>query len=257
MKNAISNLLVTSLLVSFSYSAVAADKIRVVKPPDKTKAQIAAEKDAAEKPAINGALMSILNQIVAAKLDANFRISSKNKMVNGEEKSVLDIKYLNVSALVKLKDEILIQFIDPAKANPQVKKIVPAVYFTTKDMTVIARMKIEEKGSLNVRFCQSYSVNNDVCNTFDDQKLLGVSLKSPTFGMLDIRIKDITGTFDKNILDGKIKFNIKCTVFKTVFDDSTAKMTNMKKVDDCSASGTFDSSKPNPFEYDINFVDKQ
>ncbi len=233
------------------------ESLKLAKSTALSKTEILKSKDEAEKPAINGALMAILNQIVAAKVDINFKISSKGKKVDGVDKSVLAIKYLDFAFLAAFNDEILIKFVDDKTTNPQIAKVVPSVRFTTKGMQVIAKMNIDKGGTFSVRFCQSYSLQNDYCDTQDHTKILGVSLKSPSFGMLDIRIEEFKGQFDDTIADGKIGFKGTCTVFKDTFSPTSATVTHLKKVDDCSFGGTYDSSRPVPFEYDFNFVSKQ
>ncbi len=258
MKSLLRVFLAPALILFTALSGSASpDSLNLAKPTTLKNADKLKSKDEAEKPAINSALVTILNQIVAAKVDCNFKISTKGKKVDGVDKSVLSIKYLDCVFLAAFNDEILIKFVDDKTTNPQIAKVVPSVRFTTKGMQVIAKININRGGTFSVRFCQNYTFGNDYCDTQEHTKFLGVSLKSPSFGMLDIRIEEFKGQFDDTIADGKIGFKGTCTVFKDTFSPTNATVTNLKKVDDCSFGGTYDSSRPVPFEYDFNFVSKQ
>jgi hypothetical protein len=163
--------------------------------------------------------------------------------VGEESKTSIDFKYLDISAIIKFKDQLFYKFVDEAKTNPQMKKVIPGVHFSTKEMFVVSKVKNDTNGNmkLTVRFCQNYSQNNDFCNTLEDKKLLDISVNSVNFGMFDMRIKDITINFDpKQLADGKFKFDGFCTAWKSGYDLDTPDKTVMKPAI-CQFSGAYDS----------------
>jgi hypothetical protein len=223
----------------------------------KAKLEAAKLQEEAQKPAINAALVVILNQITMAKVtDFNIELGSKTIKVDGVEKSVVNLKYLDISALIKFKDELQFQFVEEKKTEQQLRKVVPSIRFTTKDMYVVAAAKIEKKGTMKVRFCQSYTFNNDSCNTFNDEKLLEVNLSSPNFQMFTLKLKEINIEFDQQISDDKFSFKGTCIAWKTGSDPLNPDKTIMKPAD-CSFSGQYDGSKVVKFDYDFKFVSKK
>jgi hypothetical protein len=251
MKNVFSKLFIAGLIASAPLVSRAADGTPVVKPTakiDKTKVEA---KNDAQDAASNSALIAILNQIVLARLDFDIDLGVKVIQKKGEEesKTAIEFKYLDISAMIKFKDQLLYSFVDEAKTNPQVKNVIPAIRFSTKEMYVVSKVKTDTGGKmkLTVRFCQSYSLNNDFCNTLDDKKLLDISVNSKNFGMFDMRIKDINVDFDPKLADGKFTFKGNCTAWKSAFDIETPDKTVMKPAT-CEFSGAFDSKAEVKFD---------
>lgn len=255
MKNLFSKMVIAGFILFSPLIGLAADGIPTVKKPApkaSDKKSTPAAKEEAEKPATNAALLAILNQITMAKLDFDIDLSMKVTEKNGESATAIDFKYLDISMLIKFKDQLLYNFVDEEKTAPQLKKVIPAVSFTTKDMFVVSKVKSGEKGKMKftIRFCQSYSLNNDYCNTFEDKKLLDISVKSPNFGMFDMRIKDINVDFEQKLADGKFSFNGNCTAWKSGFDIETPDKTIMKPAV-CEFAGVYDSKAA--VKFDGNF----
>lgn len=251
MKNIFSKMIIAGLILVSPLTGLAADGAPAVKKVS-TKADKAKEKEDAQKPAANAALVAILNQITLAKLDFDTDLSVKILQKNDKSSTEIDFKYLDISMLVKFKDQLLYTFVDEEKTAAQVKKVVPAVSFTTKDMYVVSKVKAIEKGKMrfSVRFCQSYSQNNDYCNTLEDKKLLDISVKSTNFGMFDMRIKDINIDFEQKLAEGKFSFVGTCTAWKSGFDIETPDKTIMKPAV-CEFSGVYDSKAV--VKFDGNF----
>lgn len=258
MKNSFSKLIFAAFIASSPLFSSAAEGIPTVR-KSKTKAEatkktpITAEaKEEGQQPATNAALVAILNQIVLAKLDFDLNLNFKvTQDKDGTSKSAIDFKYLDISAIVKFKDQILYSFINE-KTNEQLKKVIPEIKFNTKDMYVVSKVKTGTDGKmkLSVRFCQSYSINNDFCNTLDDKKLLELSVNSINFGMFDMRIKDIHLDFEQKLSDGKFSFSGSCTAWKSGFDIQTPDKTIMKPAT-CEFSGVYDSKAA--VKFDGNF----
>lgn len=247
-------ILLTALI---SLASLAAEKSSSLKTNQKTElsAQTNAAAIAAEKSAVNRIIEAVLNQVQFARIDFDISFSSTTKVVNGKETSEFALKFLEVPALIKFKDQVTYRFVEENKANPQLKEIIPYIVFSTKEMTVIAKASIAAKGNFTVRFCQSYSINNDYCNTFDDQKLLHVSVKNSSFGSIfDLYLKDITLNFDPRLKDGKTKFSGWCTALKNAFDATT--VTPSLKPALCEFSGEYDSSRKQKFNFDFTFKTK-
>lgn len=251
MKNAFSKLLVAAFVTAAPAISHAVESVLVGKKP-------AVVKDEPQEPAVNAAMIAILNQIVLAKLDFDLDVSFKITQKDGESKSAIDFKYLDISAMVKFKDQILYSFVDGKKTNAQLRKIIPEIKFTTKDMFVVSKIRsaVNGKVKISVRFCQSYSVNNDLCNTFDDKKLLDISVNSTNFGMFDMRIKDINLDFDQKIADGKFSFSGTCTAWKSGFDLETPDK-NVMNPAICEFSGVYDSNAAVKFEGNFKLKSKK
>lgn len=256
MKQFFQVLLLTSLVASTSFSLPTGEKpsgasstrtMRIPKVEIKKSADVTTDAQPGEKPAINATLVAILNQIVGVYVTADFRYSSRGEKNTG-------FSYLRVKAAAKFDGDIKIELADEAKTNPQVRNVIPSVQLKTKDMLVVFNLDIKENGQFRVRFCQSYTVGNDICNTFDGKKLLDISLASKTFRMQEIRIEEFSGTFDTKEIDGKLGFKGVCSVYKPIFDPKTVANPIFKKVDDCSFSGDYKKGRTQPFEYDFNFV---
>jgi hypothetical protein len=244
MKNVFFILLIAGFVASGPLASIAADGTPAIKKSttnsDKTKA---VAKEDAQDSASNAALIAILNQIVLARIDFDIDVNFKTTQKKNEEsKTKIDFKYLDISAMIKFKDQLLYSFVDEAKTNPQVKKVIPEILFSTKEMYVVSKVKTDAAGKmkLTVRFCQNYSSNNDFCNTLEDKKLLDISVNSTNFGMFDMRIKDINIDFVPNLADGKFTFKGNCTAWKSAFDIYTPDKTVMKPAI-CEFSGAYDS----------------
>lgn len=255
MKIVFSKLLIAGLIASVPLMSIAADGSPAVKKsaPQSDKAKVEA-KNEAQDAASNSALIAVLNQIVLARLDFDIDLGMKVIQKKGEEesKTAVEFKYLDISAMIKFKDQLLYSFVDEAKTNPQVKKVTPAIRFSTKEMYVVSKVKTDTAGKmkLTVRFCQNYSLSNDFCNTLDDKKLLDISVNSTNFGMFDMRIKDINVDFEPNLADGKFTFKGNCTAWKSAFDIETPDKSVMKPAT-CEFSGAFDSKAE--VKFDGNF----
>ena len=257
MKSLFSKMVIAGFILSSSLAVLATDgtpavKKTSIKNSDEKAKATAKAKEEAETPATNAALVAILNQITLAKLDFDIDLSMKVTEKNGESATSIDFKYLDISMLVKFKDQLLYNFVDEEKTAAQLKKVIPAVSFTTKDMYVVSKVRSGDKGKMKftVRFCQSYSQNNDFCNTLDDKKLLDISVKSPNFGMFDMRIKDINVDFEQKLADGKFSFSGSCTAWKRGFDIETPDKTVMKPAT-CEVGGGEDSKAA--VKFDGNF----
>ncbi|OYZ20096.1 MAG: hypothetical protein B7Y39_11260 [Bdellovibrio sp. 28-41-41] len=255
MKNVFSKLLIAGLIVSTPLVSLAVDGTPAVKKqPSKTPTdqKLDSKNQTAEDAATNSALIAILNQVVLAKLsfdvDLNFKVTQKGD----ESKTTIDFKYLDISTMVKFKDQLLYSFVDEANTAAQVKNVIPAISFSTKEMYVVAKVKsgTTEKMKLTVRFCQNYSLNNNFCNTFDDSKLLDISVNSKNFGMFNMRIKDINVDFDQKLADGKFAFKGNCTAWKSAFEEKTPEKSVMKPAI-CEFSGTYDANLT--VKFDGNF----
>lgn len=259
MKKLSLNLMVASFIFSFPLATLATNgtpKIKKAAASINNKAKDAAttkdKKEETEKKATNAALLEILNQLALAKLDFDVDLSMKVTEKDGESTTDIDFKYLNLSMLVKFKDKLLYSFVEEEKVDNQLKKIVPSITFSTDDMFVVSKVQSAKKGKmkLTVRFCQSYSSNNDFCNTHSDSKLLDVSVKSPNFGMFDMRIKEINVNFEPKLADGKVSFSGSCTAWKSAFDMETPDKTLMKPAT-CQFDGVYDSKAT--IKFDGNF----
>mgnify|MGYP006077405119 CR=1 FL=1 len=247
MKNAFSKLLIAGLIASTPVLTLATDGTPVVKKSAKSKTSNKAKEDAQDA-ASKSALITILNQIVLARFDFDIDVDFKTTQKGEESKTDIEFKYLDISALIKFKDQIQYSFVDEEKTNPQVRKVIPDVRFSTKEMFVVSKIKTGAAGKmkLTVRFCQNYSFNNDVCNTLDDKKLLDISVNSINFGSFDMRIKDITVDFDQKLADGKFAYKGSCTAWKSGFDMDTPDKTVLKPAI-CEFSGTYNSKAVNKF----------
>lgn len=254
MKNIFNRILLSGLILSVPL-LVFGDKPLIIKKssPVLSKKNQAADAES-EKKALGSILVSVLNQVSTARMDFDIDFSSTSKTVNGKKTSSLSLKLLDLSAVIAFKDHFAYQFGDEKKIDPQVQKVIPRIVFKTKEMTVVSRAAIAQKGSLKIRFCQSYSVNNDVCNTFNDERLLEVSVESKNFSMLEIKLKEINVDFDQKVKDGKFSFKGTCTAFKSAID--TASATPFMKPVDCAFAGEYDPNAGDKFSYSLKFKSK-
>jgi hypothetical protein len=245
----------TLLATSFLFSTIVMSHASALPTGPTAGASQKEKKDATEKSAMEAILQSVLNQLVAARLDFNLEVSGGTEKINGEKKSTFNLNYLDFSALAQFKDGFVHEFVDDAKVDPQFKKVVPRVKFGIDNLQVIAKGVIQEKGSILVRFCQDYSLQNDKCNTFDDTKLLKVTVESGNFAkMLEVKLKDIKIEFEQKLAAGKLKFKGTCTAFKSGFDALNA--ASVMKPVDCSFDGVYDANSSKMFSYGFKFRNK-
>ncbi len=255
MKTVFANILAISMISATTVLAV--EKVPAVKTtltaqqPARPK-QTEAEKENSVAIRI---LDAVLNQIEFARVDFDISISSKSKVVDGKEVSDFAIKLLEVNALTKFKNQVAYHFVEQNKINPNLKEVAPYIVFLTNQMVVVGKASIGNQGKLTLRFCQSYSVNNDFCNTFEDKTLLRVAVKNTSFGaFFELQLKDITLDFEPRLKNGKSKFSGNCTAFKNAFD--AVAVTPVLKPAQCVFSGDYDSSRKQKFNFDFTFKTK-
>ena len=232
MKKILNSLVLATLVVS-THSVYAADMAPSL--PSASKVKKAEAKEASG----SKVLMSILNQVTSLKIGFGIDIGSKREVIDGVEKTVPDINFLEVKGVTKFNGDISHSFVDEKKVQDQLKKITPGVKLTTKDLFVVVNAKMEQKGSLKVRFCKNYTVGNDYCDTLADTKLLGVKISSPNFEMFDLLLKEINVELVQQISEKKFSIKGTCTAWMSDLDPKNPEKSIMLPAI-CSFFGEYD-----------------
>lgn len=238
MTNVLRNILAFTLVVSsVSFSALA-------KPAPKGKPAAVAKDPATEKKEdakkINPALQLILNQIVSARMTAGVKFAVKERVVDGKKVTTYDIQKLNITAVVPFQEGFKYEFTPDKKSDNPIKDFIPHILFKSKDVTMVVKADIKEKGTLSIKFCDSISVKAGYCDPTADKKMLEGLLKATSFNeMFRLQFKEIIITFDKNIGGSKFSFSGTCEAYKSGIDSKVNP--EMQKVE-CEFGGDFDSA---------------
>lgn len=236
-------ILFTSIALSFPLLLMAADGNKQViktKAPPKTEIVKTADPNS-EESLLSSVVASLLSQIIAAPVELNIDVSSSRRIVDGVEKTVPDIKLIEALGAVIFKDDVVVNPIQNGKPPSQVKKVIPVVRITTKNLLVIYSLRLQEKGKMRVRFCQSYTRGNDVCNTADDTKLLEININSPNFEIADLKFKEFNVDFDQQLANGKFSLKGSCLAYASSINYTDLSKPTMK-AKDCSFHGTYDAN---------------
>lgn len=256
MKTLFSNLLVSGLLVSSSFNTHAAPSMAPAK-GNKVAATTAVHKVASapgdgkpkaeDAPAANNPILeAVLNQVMYARLFiTNFEAGTVERNVEGKMTEVATILALKAAGVIKFKKDIKINFGDDKKTQAQLRKAIPGVQATTNDLQVVLEVKIQEKGTARVRFCQNYRSQTDECDATKDGKFLDLNFSSETFDVTSLRLKEININFTQNLGEGNFAFDGTCDAWMPIADrNSPDKVVLAQAI--CKFSGVFDSRKSAP-----------
>lgn len=229
----------------------------------KASAKKTTTKDAENTPdpgQMSAVLEKILNNIRSVAMDFAFDITYSDRKVNEKSETYLDINYLNLNAIIKFKDDLVFSTSKEEVTDEQLKKVIPTIKLSTKDMTLVGKIGIAKKSEFTIRICNNYTIGNDYCDTVNDTKLLEFSVFNKAFNkIMNLKLKKITLNFDK-AADVKPNFDMyqisgSCEIFENRFDKQTADEVTMAVP--CSFAGHYSTNPEVGFKINFKYKNKQ